>query len=73
MAAYVAGTGPRSRRPPPESASVGYPLAGGQQVLVATHCARAYADSLLAFNINRDNPFTSGYALICVSGYLEPL
>lgn len=48
-------------------------IAGGQQVLVATHCARAYADSLLAFDVNRDNAVTSGYALICVSGYLEPL
>jgi hypothetical protein len=26
LAAYVAGTGPRARRTPPESASVGYPL-----------------------------------------------
>jgi hypothetical protein len=45
----------------------------GQQILVATHRARAYADSMLSFNVNRDNAITSGYALICVSGYLEPL
>jgi hypothetical protein len=45
----------------------------GQQILVATHCVRAYADSLLLFNVNRDNDRTSGHALICVSGYLEPL
>ncbi len=48
-------------------------IVSGQQVFVATHCARAYADSLLAFNVNRDNAVTSGYALINVSGYLEPL
>ncbi|MBZ5725741.1 MAG: hypothetical protein LAP87_12170 [Acidobacteriia bacterium] len=48
-------------------------IVGGQQILVATHCARAYADSLLAFNVNRDNAVTTGSALICVSGYLEPL
>lgn len=48
-------------------------IVGGQQILVATHRARAYADSLLAFNVNRDNAITSGHALICVSGYLEPL
>jgi hypothetical protein len=48
-------------------------IVGGQQILVATHCARAYADSLLAFNVNRDNATTSGHALVCVSGHLEPL
>jgi hypothetical protein len=42
------------------------------QVLVATHRVRAYADSLLEFNVNRDNAVTPGHALICVSGYLEP-
>jgi hypothetical protein len=47
-------------------------VVNGQQILVATHCTRAYADSLLAFNVNRDNPVTSGYGLICVSGYMEP-
>ncbi len=47
-------------------------IVNGQQVLVATHCIRAYADSL-DFNVNRDNPVTTGSALICVSGYLEPL
>lgn len=48
-------------------------VVGGQQILVATQRTRAYADSLLAFNVNRDNAITSGHALICVSGYLEPL
>jgi hypothetical protein len=48
-------------------------IVNGQQVLVATHGARAYADSLLEFNVNRDNAITSGDALICISGYLEPL
>lgn len=43
---------------------------GGQAVFVATHALRAYAESLLQFNINRDNATTKGYALICLSGYL---
>jgi hypothetical protein len=48
-------------------------VVNGQQILVATHNIRAYADSLLEFNVNRDNAVTSGQALICISGYLEPL
>ena len=48
-------------------------IVNGQQILVATHRIRAYADSLLAFNVNRDNAITTGHALVCVSGYLEPL
>ena len=48
-------------------------VVSGQQILVATHRVRAYADSLLEFNVNRDNATTSGHALICISGYLEPL
>jgi hypothetical protein len=48
-------------------------VVNGQQILVATHRVRAYADSLLQFNVNRDNATTSGHALICISGYLEPL
>jgi hypothetical protein len=45
-------------------------IVSGQAVFVATHTLRSYADSLLKFNINRDNATTQGYALICVSGYL---
>jgi hypothetical protein len=48
-------------------------IVNGQQILVATHRVRAYADSLLQFNVNRDNATTSGQALICISGYLEPM
>jgi hypothetical protein len=36
----------------------------------ATHPLRAYSDNLIAFNINRDNASTAGYALICISGYI---
>ena len=36
VAAYVAGTGPRARRTPPESASVGYPLTQPYQSLAYT-------------------------------------
>ena len=45
-------------------------VVSGQSVYVATHYLRSYTDGFLEFNINRDNPFTSGYALICVSGHL---
>lgn len=45
-------------------------IVNGQSVYVATHLLRAYADNLLAFNVNRDNASTPGSALICVSGYL---
>jgi len=37
---------------------------------IATHPLRAYSDNLIAFNINRDNGSTTGYALICISGYI---
>lgn len=43
---------------------------GGEAVYIATHSIRAYSDRLIEFNINRDNATTSGYALICISGYL---
>ena len=46
-------------------------VANSQQVLVATHTVRAYSDHHLSFNVNRDNSVTNGYALICISGYLE--
>ena len=42
----------------------------GNAIYVATHSLRAYTDDLIAFNINRDNATTSGYALICISGYV---
>jgi len=42
----------------------------GQSIYVATHIVRAYTDNFLAFNVNRDNATTPGYALICVSGYV---
>ena len=45
-------------------------IVNGQSVYVATHMVRAYTDGFLAFNVNRDNATTSGYALVCVSGYL---
>jgi hypothetical protein len=46
---------------------------GQGQVLVATHSLRAYSDALISFNVNRDNALTSGYTLICVSGYLATI
>jgi hypothetical protein len=45
-------------------------IVNGRSIYVATHSLRTYADGFLAFNVNRDNAFTPGYALICVSGYL---
>lgn len=39
-------------------------------IYVATHQIRAYSDSPVEFDINRDNAETTGYALICISGYL---
>jgi hypothetical protein len=45
-------------------------ILNGQSVYVGTHMVRAYTDGFLAFNVNRDNATTSGYALICVSGYV---
>lgn len=45
-------------------------VVGGKVTFVATHSLRAYADNLLQFNVHRDNATTSGYFLVCVSGYL---
>ena len=45
-------------------------IVGGTAVYVATQYVRTYTDGFLAFNVNRDNPVTEGYALICASGYL---
>lgn len=42
----------------------------GHTIYVATHSLRAYTDGFLEFDVNRDNSTTTGYALICVSGYL---
>ncbi|MGH9677036.1 MAG: hypothetical protein ACRD36_08035 [Candidatus Acidiferrum sp.] len=42
----------------------------GQSVYVVTHSIRAYLDGSIGFDINRDTAETSGYALICISGYL---
>ena len=42
----------------------------GQSIYVVSDMVRAYTDGFLAFNINRDNAVTDGYALICVSGYV---
>jgi hypothetical protein len=42
----------------------------GQAIYLATHSIRAYSDGPIEFDINRDNAETSGYALICISGYL---
>ena len=42
----------------------------GQSVYVATHSLRGYSDGPIEFDINRDNAETTGYALICISGYL---
>jgi hypothetical protein len=43
---------------------------GGQRILVCTHAVRVYSDSMIDFDVNRDNPQTTGSALICISGYL---
>src|SRR5262245_40984473 len=43
---------------------------GGQQILTCTHNVRVYSDSLIEFNVNRDNAQTTGSAFICISGYL---
>jgi hypothetical protein len=42
----------------------------GQQILMCTHAVRVYSDSLIEFDVNRDNPQTTGSAFICISGYL---
>ena len=44
-------------------------IVGGASTWIATHVVRAYTDGFLQFNVNRDNPHTTGHALICVSGY----
>jgi hypothetical protein len=46
-------------------------VVGGQQQFVATHSLRVYSDSLIAFNIGRDNDTTTGEAFVCISGYLD--
>jgi len=43
---------------------------GGQQILMCTHSVRVYSDSLIEFDVNRDNAQTTGNAFICISGYL---
>jgi hypothetical protein len=45
-------------------------IVGGNAVYVSTQSVRAYTDGFLGFNVNRDNPQTAGYALVCVSGYI---
>jgi hypothetical protein len=45
----------------------------GREILICTQSLRVYTDNEIMFNINRDNPFTTGYALICISGYLVDL
>ena len=47
--------------------------ANGKEILVCTQSLRAYTDKNIDFNINRDNAVTTGYALICISGYLVDL
>jgi hypothetical protein len=47
--------------------------ASGREILVCTQSLRVYTDKDIMFNINRDNAFTTGYALICISGYLVDL
>jgi hypothetical protein len=42
----------------------------GEDVLMGTHTIRAYSDSLIGFDVNRDNAQTEGNAFICISGYL---
>jgi hypothetical protein len=43
---------------------------GGKTIYHCTHAIKAYADTLLAVNINRDNATTQGHALVGISGYL---
>jgi hypothetical protein len=45
-------------------------VVNGRSIYVATHSLRTYTDGSLSFNINRDNAVTTGYALVCVSGYV---
>jgi hypothetical protein len=54
-------------------------VGGQEEVLVATHAIRAYADKRpsasedFQVNVNRDNEETPGHALICLSGCLVDL
>jgi len=43
----------------------------GEAIYDATHSLRVYTDNDIDFNINRDNPTTTGSALICISGYIS--
>jgi hypothetical protein len=44
---------------------------GSNSLYVATHALRIYCDSNdIAFNINRDNATTTGYAFVFFSGYI---
>jgi hypothetical protein len=43
---------------------------GDTAIWVCTQSVRAYTDNLLEFDVNRDNSWTEGHALVCVSGYL---
>jgi hypothetical protein len=42
----------------------------GNAIYDATHSLRAYSDSEIDFDVNRDNATTSGTAFICISGYI---
>ena len=55
MAAYVAGAGPRARRMPPESASVGYPPAkdGKHHLLLEAYGYRWYRVGGLDYLLKR--------------------
>jgi hypothetical protein len=45
-------------------------VVNGREMLVATHSIRAYSDHAITFNVHRDNAYTQGYAVICISGYM---
>ena len=49
--------------------TIDFDKSGIPGTVFATHSIRAYTDSLIEFDINRDNATTSGSALICISGY----
>jgi hypothetical protein len=42
----------------------------GSAIYDATHALRAYTDNEIDFDISRDNATTSGFAVICISGYI---
>jgi hypothetical protein len=42
----------------------------GNAIYDATHSLRAYSDSDIEFDINRDNATTNGSTFICISGYI---